>query len=609
MMGEGEGRAMQITDFSDLYTEEERARFAACRELAPGLAYRPLISIVVPVYRTPVRLLNEMISSVVRQSYPEWELCIGTASGGDRELCRALEEWKRQDARIRVCTLTENKGISGNTNACFQMVRGEYTAMLDHDDLLTESALCEVALCLQGKGGERPDFLYSDQDMVDEGTKKRFNPLYKPGWSKDMMYSGNYITHFSVLRTSLIREIGGWDTTTDGAQDWDLFLKAAEHTDRIVGIPRILYHWRMASTSTASSMETKGYALDAQLRAVEGHLRRMGEPQARVHFYNRDIFKLQVVWNRRHKGNISVVIFDEGKRGSLWLLASLVRAALRLQEREIIVVSDDPKRLQAPAADGCIGLTVPEGSDWADGYDAGAAHASGEVLLFLTDRALPMTPKTLTELADWALYDKVAVAAPKILEEERTIREMGVALTEEGPKPMFRGCFADGTTACGKNYWYRDVHAADYSCFAIRRGIHEAAGGFRSREACRLEQMDLRKAQASADETQASADETQASVGAGQARAEREQPEVQGGFFPAMLEYCLRLERMGYRHVVSPYAEIRLLGGGQTMCDRLAGEIEALAAGQAEWKGFLVRHGLGERDCYYPAEYPAGGRA
>ena len=123
------------------------------------------------------------------------------------------------------------------------------------------------------------------------------------------------------------------------------------------------------------------------------------------------------------------------------------------------MVSDDPKRLQAPAADGCIGLTVPEGSDWADGYDAGAAHASGEVLLFLTDRALPMTPQTLTELADWALYDKVAVAAPKILEEERTIREMGVALTEEGPKPMFRGCFADGTTACGKNYWYRDVHA------------------------------------------------------------------------------------------------------------------------------------------------------
>ena len=330
MMGEGEGRAMQITDFSDLYTEEERARFAACRELAPGLAYRPLISIVVPVYRTPVRLLNEMISSVVRQSYPEWELCIGNASGDDRELCRALEEWQRQDARIRVCTLAENKGISGNTNACFQMARGEYTAMLDHDDLLTESALCEVALCLQGKEGERPDFLYSDQDMVDEGTKKRFNPLYKPGWSKDMMYSGNYITHFSVLRTSLIREIGGWDATTDGAQDWDLFLKAAEHTDRIVGIPRILYHWRMASTSTASSMETKGYALDAQLRAVEGHLRRMGEPQARVHFYNRDIFKLQVVWNRRHEGDISVVIFDEGKRGSLWLLASLVRAALRL---------------------------------------------------------------------------------------------------------------------------------------------------------------------------------------------------------------------------------------------------------------------------------------
>lgn len=273
---------MKRIDFSGLYSEEERKRLEWCRANLDQLVYRPLISITVPVYRTPINLLDEMIASVVQQIYENWELCIVNASPEQEQLSGRLEEWAQADERIRIRDLEENGGISANTNKCFEMVRGEYTAMLDHDDLLTENALFEVVLCLQ----ERPelDFLYSDQDMIDENSSKRFNPLYKPEWSQELLYSGNYITHFSVLRTSLIREIGGWDPSTDGAQDWDLFLKAAEHTEQIYAMEHILYHWRMASTSTASSMETKSYALDAQLRAIKGHLNRKGEPQADVFF-------------------------------------------------------------------------------------------------------------------------------------------------------------------------------------------------------------------------------------------------------------------------------------------------------------------------------------
>ncbi len=551
---------MQIMTFDHLYTEEEKARFAQCRSAVPQLSYRPLISIVVPVYRTPVRLLNEMISSVMAQSYPEWELCIANASGGEEELCRVLEEWQKQDHRIKVRSLEKNLGISGNTNACLEMAEGEYTAMLDHDDLLTENALCEVVMCLQGDEADRADFLYSDQDMVDEQTSKRFNPLYKPAWSKDMMYSGNYITHFSVLRTSLVREIGGWDTETDGAQDWDLFLKAAEHTDKILGIPRILYHWRMASTSTASSMETKSYALDAQLRAVKGHLARMGEPQADVRFYNRDIFKMQVLWNRKHEKDISVIVFDESKRGSLKLLVSLVKVALRMKEREIIVVSEDENRLEGLTEEGCVTVRVSAGSRWPDGYQAGSARAAGEILLFLTDRALPMTRQTVTELADWAFYDKVAVAGPKIMGEGKTLREMGIVLEKDGPVPMFRGCYEDGTTDRGKNYWYRNVHAVDNSCFAIRRRVHEEAGGFLQKQTIGGKQMPV---------------------------------------FP-MIEYCLRLEQMGYRHVVSPYAQIRLLGSGGTMCDSMNEQIQETQSGREAWETLRGQFQLPDRDGYYP---------
>ncbi len=561
---------MQNQDFSYLYTEEERARFDWCRREQGSWNCRPLISIVVPVYKTPVRLLNEMIGSVVRQSYPQWELCIANASPEDGKLCEALAAWQREDGRIHVQELAENGGISANTNACFAMVQGEYTAMLDHDDMLTENALAEVVWLLQKQ--PETDFLYSDQDMLEEDSSKRFNPLYKPQWSKDCMYSGNYITHFSVLRTSLIQKIGGWDPSTDGAQDWDLFLKAAEHTDRIVGIPRILYHWRMASTSTASSMATKTYALEAQLRAIRGHLHRAGEPQADVEFYSQDIFKIQVKWNRIHDRDISVIFLDEDETGDLATQIALVRVMLQLREREIVVVSRSKERLdglkgkEALVGESCRELRVSF-ANWAEGYQAGVetlenragetADVKRELLLFLTDGLTSLRRKSLLELADWALYDQVAIAAPKYEEENRVIREMGIALTTEDPVSMFAGCFTDGTTDCGKNYWYRDVTAVDYHCFAIRRELFGQVGGF----------------------------------------FQREEPtfEISGSDL-WMFDFCLRLRALGYRHMVSPYAPMRLNTGGRKtmMCDQIKEHVPEKA-----WGVFCEKYGIEKYDSYY----------
>ena len=585
---------MQNQDFSYLYTEEEQARFDWCRREQGSWNYRPLISIVVPVYKTPVRLLNEMIGSVVRQSYPQWELCIANASPEDRQLCEALAAWQREDGRIHVQELAENGGISANTNACFAMVQGEYTAMLDHDDMLTENALAEVVWLLQKQ--PETDFIYSDQDMLEEDSSKRFNPLYKPQWSKDCMYAGNYITHFSVLRTSLIREIGGWDPSTDGAQDWDLFLKAAEHTDRIVGIPRILYHWRMASTSTASSMATKTYALEAQLRAIRGHLHRVGEMQADVEFYSQDIFKIQVKWNRTHDRDISVIFLDEEETGDLATQIAMVRVMLRLREKEIVVVSRSRQRLdslkgkEALVGEHCRGLCVAF-ANRAEGYqngatalecagnvggnasskmhmesrEAGTANQKSEILLFLTDGLTALRRKSLLELADWALYDQVAIAAPKYEEENRVIREMGIALTTDGPASMFEGCFTDGTTDCGKNYWYRDVTAVDDHCFAIRWELFDQVGGFFPEEKAVL----------------------------GEKLTSEEKP-VPGA--ERMLDFCLRLRALGYRHMVSPYAPVHLdtTGRKMMMCDQFRTHVSENAC-----KAFCEKHGIGEQDPYY----------
>ena len=394
----------------------------------------------------------------------------------------------------------------------------------------------------------------------------------------------------------MIREIGGWDPSTDGAQDWDLFLKAAEHTDRIVGIPRILYHWRMASTSTASSMATKTYALEAQLRAIRGHLHRVGEMQADVEFYSQDIFKIQVKWNRTHDRDISVIFLDEDETGDLATQIAMVRVMLQLREKEIVVVSRSRQRLdslkgkEALVGERCRGLCVAF-ANRAEGYqngatalecagnvggnasskmhmesrEAGTANQKSEILLFLTDGLTALRRKSLRELADWALYDQVAIAAPKYEEENRVIREMGIALTTDGPASMFEGCFTDGTTDCGKNYWYRDVTAVDDHCFAIRRELFGQVGGFFPEEKAVW----------------------------GEKLSFEEKP-VPGA--ERMLDFCLRLRALGYRHMVSPYAPVHLdtTGRKMMMCDQFRTHVSENA-----WKAFCEKHGIGEQDPYY----------
>ena len=242
----------------------------------------PLFSIVIPACNTQGEHLADMLESVMGQTYDSWEICL--ADGSARSLRESCEEDQSllgrtlagylTDPRVRYRHLPSNLGISGNSNEALAMACGEYTVMLDHDDILTPDALA----CVAGMLAKRPeaDFIYSDSDLTDHDYLYCYNPLFKPEWSPQMLYSANYITHLSVIRTDLLRELGGFRSSCDGAQDWDLFLRVGERTDRIYRIPRILYHWRAAEGSTARGVEEKPYARRAQLASVQGHLDRMG---------------------------------------------------------------------------------------------------------------------------------------------------------------------------------------------------------------------------------------------------------------------------------------------------------------------------------------------
>lgn len=457
-----------------IYSEKEKKRFEDCKKRVLELQYKPLISLVIPVYNTDAILLKELVFSLREQIYENWEVCFANGSKENVRLNEQLEKYSRKEPRIKYKVLEKNGGISYNTNQAFEMAEGEFIGMVDHDDLLSPDALAEVVFALNKN--PKLDFIYSDQDKVDEKTTVRFGRLYKPFWSKELLYSGNYITHFSVIRKSVIEKVGKWDASTDGAQDWDLFLKVAENTENIYGISKVLYHWRTAPTSTAASMDNKNYAAEAQIRALQTHFDRMGY-DASVYFSRPRDLEVRVKWNE-DVNNISVVVWDSGHNQCLDDYIWFIQLALKQRLKELIVVSNNQERLDTIKRE-CVKNYVDRGN-YAQAYNAGKDMATGEVLIYTTDCALPVETDTYQELASWAKHPEIAVVGPKVLDLKGKINSLGVVLNKEAPVSLFHDerNEAGRLTSFGTTSWYRDVNAIDFQCFAIEKKKADEVGNF-----------------------------------------------------------------------------------------------------------------------------------
>lgn len=257
-----------------LPTEQELMQQRASWKHMP---FGPKISIVVPTYRTKERFLRPLIDCVLQQTYGNLELCIadGSCDGGE-SVGKIVAEYAAHDDRIRYQALDANGGISKNTNAGFAMATGEYIALLDHDDLLTPNALYEMVAKMNEKG-EAPLFIYSDEDKIDAEGSIHFEPHFKGDFNEELLNHYNYICHFLVLQRSLLERVKGLDATYDGAQDYDFVLRCSENlkNHQIAHVPKILYHWRVHSSSTAGFSGNKDYAYEAAIRAVNEHLNRI----------------------------------------------------------------------------------------------------------------------------------------------------------------------------------------------------------------------------------------------------------------------------------------------------------------------------------------------
>ena len=231
----------------------------------------PKISIVVPMYKTPINFFEELVDSLINQTYSNWELCLADGSSEKNE---EIEKIARKDERIKYNFLGENKNISGNTNEALKLVTGDYIGLLDHDDLLPVFSLYEVVKAIN----ENPEveFIYTDEDKIEETIDKRIEPYFKPDFAIDTLRSLNYICHFGIFKKSLMDKLGGFRSEYDGSQDFDIILRMSENTDKIVHISKILYHWRISKDSTARIPEAKPYTVLAGIKAIEDHLKRVG---------------------------------------------------------------------------------------------------------------------------------------------------------------------------------------------------------------------------------------------------------------------------------------------------------------------------------------------
>lgn len=273
----------------------------------------PKISILVPAYETKEEFLRALIGSVQAQTYSNWELIIADAGSGD-QVKRTVYPYTREDARINYYHLGENRGISDNTNRGLDFAGGTYTVLLDHDDLLTPDAVYEM-VCAAKKNPDAALF-YSDEDKCDASAERFHTPHYKLDFNLDLFLTNNYICHLAMLKTETLKSLR-LRPEYDGAQDYDLFLRIAAKGERIVHVPKVLYHWRSHEKSTADNPESKRYAYEAGRRALDDFYRTAGwaahaEEDQHVGFY-RTVYEKSIFEVRPEVGAIGGAVIHRGK--------------------------------------------------------------------------------------------------------------------------------------------------------------------------------------------------------------------------------------------------------------------------------------------------------
>ena len=477
------------------------------------------ISILVPLYNTPLNFLDEMRGSVLAQTYQNWELCL--ADGSDQnhnEVEARCHEYLAKEKRIVYKRLEKNEGIAGNTNQCFAMATGEYIGLFDHDDVLHPSALYEYVKVINEQGA---DYIYCDEttfkgDSIDNMITLHFKPDFAP----DNLRANNYICHFSVFSRVLLEGTELFRSGFDGSQDHDMILRLTTNAKKVVHVPKLLYYWRSHKQSVASDISAKPYAIAAAKGAVADHLTRCGFKNFEIKSTRAFDTIFEIKYEILSEDKISILIPNKDHVEDLRRCIDSIRERTTYSNYEIIIIENNSedkatfdyyKTLEKQEN---ITVVIYKGSfNYSSINNFGAGFATGKYLLLLNNDTQVISMNWLENMLMYAQRPDVGAVGAKLYYSDRTIQHAGVVIGLGAHRTAGHTHYKinyDNLGYMGKLCYAQNVSAVTGACLMVKKSIYDALGGLD--ECFRIALNDV--------------------------------------------DFCLRIRQQGYLNVFTPFAEL-----------------------------------------------------
>lgn len=481
------------------------------------LSYKPVFSVVMPVYNAPITYLIKAIESVREQAYPYWELCIADDKSPNQDVIKVLKEYEAKDNRIKIIYRETNGHISHATNSALELASGDYIVLLDQDDELRPHSLYMAAKALNEN--RDIELIYSDEDKIDE-KGNRFDPYFKTDWNKDLFYGQNMISHLGVYKLSLIKKIGGFRPGYEGSQDYDLALRCIEHLqpDQIHHIPHILYHWRAISGSTAVTTSNKNYALDAGLKALNDHLKRTNQQATAIPNVNSSY---RVQWDLPEQTPmVSIIIPTKDNAEVLATCVTSILGKNSYKNYEILIIDNNSQeattfeyfdKIVAEHAQVKV-LPYKQPFNFSAIVNYGVQHSKGEVIVLMNNDTEVINADWLREMVSHSLRSDIGAVGVKLFFPTGQIQHAGVFLYEEHPgNHIYQKKHKNDPGYFNKLNLIQNYSAVTAACLAVRKELYLQVGGF---------------------------DETHLQVAYND------------------VDFCLKLQELGYRNLFTPFAQL-----------------------------------------------------
>ena len=449
---------------------------------------RPLISVIFPTFNTDTDLLEKAIQSVVDQSYSHWQLCISDDGSGSVATLNAIRGWLERDERIVAYFQKTSCGIAMNTNSALALAEGQFCVLLDHDDLLSQHALFEVAKRVVNQ--KELKLIYSDEDKIN-GNGERVDPHFKPDWNPDLLLSQNYICHLAAIRRDVIEQVGGCRSGFEGAQDHDLLLRVTHSLSdfEIAHISQVLYHWRMTVDSTAATSDAKSYSSNSGIAAVSDYLSGVQSTAKVVAGKFPNTYRIK--WGLPEVApKVSIII---PTRDGLDILSQCIGSVLERTDYpnyEIVVVDNDSADtatlayLEALQTEDNIRVLKYNGTfNYSAINNYAVERVEGSVITLMNNDIEVISEEWLSEMVSHALRPDIGCVGAKLLYKNNMIQHAGVILGIGGVAGHAHKYFdAESEGYFSRLHLVQNLSAVTAACLCVEKNIYEKAGGLNEKD-------------------------------------------------------------------------------------------------------------------------------